>query len=87
MPWHPEEVSDPMTDVLTAYQELREAEAVADSLVKTARLNFGRAIHEARNLPRTRGRLKQDDIADEVGLKRERIRQIERLYEESLSES
>ena len=87
MPWHSEEVSDPMTEVLTAFQELREAEAVADNLVKSARLNFGRAIHEARNLPRTRGRLEQQDIADQVGLKRERIRQIERSYEESLDDS
>lgn len=76
-----------MTDVLTAYDELRAAEAVADGLVKAARLNFGRAIHEARNLPRTRGRLKQEDIADKVGLKRERIRQIERGYEDSLAQS
>ena len=76
-----------MSDVLTAFEELREAEAVAQTLITTARLNFGRAIHEARNLPRTRGRLKQEDIADKVGLKRERIRQIERSYEESLGES
>ena len=74
-----------MTDVLTAYQELREAEAVADGLVEAARINFGRAIHEARNLPRTRGRLQQDAIAAKVGLKRERIRQIERIYEKSLA--
>jgi hypothetical protein len=87
MPWHPVEVDDPMTEVLTAYQELREAEAAAQRLVDMARLNFGRAIHEARNLPRTRGRLKQEDIAEKVGLKRERIRQIERSYENSLDAS
>lgn len=75
-----------MGDVITAYRELREAEAAADRLVEMARLNLGRAIHEARNLPRTRGRLKQEDIASQVGLKRERIRQIERLYEASLSD-
>lgn len=74
-----------MSDVLTAYQELREAEAAAQRLVEMARLNFGRAIHEARNLPRTRGRLEQQDIAERVGLKRERIRQIERGYEQSLA--
>lgn len=86
MAWHPEEVSDPMTEVLTAFQELREAEAAAQGLIEAARLNFGRAIHEARNLPRPQ-RLEQQDIADRVGLKRERIRQIERGYEKSLAQS
>ena len=71
-----------MTDVLTAYEELRQAEAAAAHLIETARINFGRAIHEARNQPAAR-RVKQDAIAAKVGLKRERIRQIERLYEES----
>jgi vacuolar-type H+-ATPase subunit H len=84
MPWHPEEVSDPMTDVLQALEELREAEAAADRLVSMARLNFGRAIHEARNQPAAT-RLKQEDIAEKVGLKRERLRQIERSYEKTLS--
>jgi hypothetical protein len=73
-----------MTDVLTAFQELREAEAAAASLVERARLNFGRAIHEARNLPVSKGRVKQEEIVKEIGLKRERIRQIERSYEESV---
>ena len=86
MAWHPEEVSDPMTDVLTAYEELRHAEAAAARLVETARLNFGRAIHEARNLPASK-RIKQEDIAAKVGLKRERIRQIERIYEKASAES
>ena len=76
-----------MTDVLTAFQELREAEAAAQNLIDAARLNLGRAIHEARNLPRTRGRLKQEDIASAIDLKRERVRQIERIYEKSLAQS
>jgi vacuolar-type H+-ATPase subunit H len=84
--WHPEEVTDPMTDVLTAYEELRQAEVAAARLVEQARLNFGRAIHEARNLPAAR-RVEQQAIADKVGLKRERVRQIERLYEDSVSAS
>lgn len=75
-----------MTDVLTAFEELRQAEAAAAHLVETARINFGRAIHEARNLPRSR-RVKQEDIAAKVGLKRERIRQIERLYEKVAAQS
>jgi hypothetical protein len=85
MPWHPEEVADPMTDVLTAYEELRAAEAAADSLVTMARLNFGRAMHEARNRPLSAGRVRQDTIVEKVGLKRERLRQIEREYEKSLA--
>lgn len=72
-----------MADVLKAFAELREAEAAADALVRAARVNAGRAMHEARNLPRDR-RVKQDDIVKEVGLKRERLRQIEALYTESL---
>ena len=73
-----------MTDVITANERLRQAEAAAAEMIEAARLDLGRAIHEARNLPRTRGRLKQEDIAAQVGLKRERVRQIERLYENSL---
>jgi hypothetical protein len=71
-----------MADVLKAYAELKEAEAVADAMVRAARVNFGRAMYEARNLPRDL-RVKQDDIAERVGLKRERLRQIEALYTES----
>lgn len=82
MAWHAEEVPDPMTDVLTAFEELRQAEAAAARLVETARLNFGRAIHEARNLPAGK-RIEQGAIAEKVGLKRERIRQIERAYEKT----
>lgn len=85
MAWHPEEVSDPMSDVLTAYEELRQAEAAADSLVMAARVNFGRVMHESRHRPAAQ-RVKQDDIAQKVGLKRERLRQIERLYLDSLAE-
>lgn len=84
MPCDAGEVSDPMSDVLKAYQELREAEAAAEALVQAARVNFGRAMHEARSLPRGQ-RVKQDDIAAKVGLKRERLRQIEALYTDSLA--
>jgi hypothetical protein len=84
MACHPEEVSDPMSDVLKAYKELREAEVAADAMVQAARVNFGRAMHEARNGPVGR-RVKQDDIVEKVGLKRERLRQIEALYIESLA--
>jgi hypothetical protein len=83
MACNPGEVSDPMADVLKAYAELKEAEAAADALVRAARVNFGRAMHEARSLPRSR-RVKQDDIVAKVGLKRERLRQIEQIYTDSL---
>jgi hypothetical protein len=73
-----------MSDVLKAYKELREAEAAADALIKAARVNFGRAMFEARSLPRDR-RVRQDDIVEKVGLKRERLRQIEALYVESIA--
>ncbi len=74
-----------MSDVLKAYDELRQAEAAAEQLIQAARLNFGRAIHEARHVVPVGHRLKQEDIAREVGLKRERLRQIERTYEKSLT--
>lgn len=73
-----------MSDVLKAYEELRQAEAVAAGLIESARLNFGRAIHEARHRPGP-SRVKQEQIAEKVGLQRERLRQIERDYEATLT--
>jgi hypothetical protein len=73
-----------MTDVLAAYKALQDAERAAREMITVARLEFGRAMYEARHLPPHLGRVKQEDIAEKVGLKRERLRQIESLYVETL---
>src|SRR5262249_51386685 len=74
---HDEGVSDPMADVLAAWNALKDAEARAEAMVAAARLEFGRAMYEARHLPPHLGRVKRDDIVAQVPLKGERLRQIE----------
>lgn len=75
-----------MADVLAAYRKLRETEKAADAMVEAARLEFGRAMYEARHRPPHLGkRITRDDISDEVGeLKPERLRQIEKMYLDTL---
>lgn len=79
-------VSDPMTDVLDAFAALEAAQARADEIVAAARLEFGRAMYEARNLPPHLGRIQRSDIEKRIDgkLKYERLRQIEMLYADTL---
>jgi hypothetical protein len=78
-------VDDPMKEVLDAYQALRETERRAAEMILAARIEFGRAMYEARHLPPHKGRVKQETIAIEVDLKGERLRQIEKLYRDTLA--
>lgn len=75
-----------MADVLAAYRKLKEAQAAADAMVAAARLDFGRAMYEARHRPPHVGpRITRDDISAKVeDLKPERLRQIEKMYLETL---
>ena len=73
-----------MADVLAAYQALEDAEKRAKAMIAEARLEFGRAMYEARHLPPHLGRVKRDDIVAQVPLKGERLRQIEKAYADTL---
>lgn len=73
-----------MTDVLTAHQALEDAKAAAKAMIRAAEVEFGRAIYEARHRLPHEGRLEQKEIAEKVSLKRERLRQIEALYTDTL---
>lgn len=74
-----------MADVLTAYKALEEAEKAAKAMVEAARLEFGRAMYEARHRPPHLGKVEQKAIEEAVGLKRERLRQIEKMYTDTLT--
>lgn len=81
-----------MTDVLAAFDALETAEDSADEIVAAARLEFGRAMYEARNLPPHLGRVQRSDIEKSIAararrrkLKYERLRQIEKLYADTLT--
>jgi hypothetical protein len=74
-----------MADVLAAWKALKEAEDAAEKMIAAARLEFGKAMYEARHLPPHLGRVRRDDIAAQVPLKGERLRQIEDLYRKTLT--
>lgn len=86
-PCHDGRVDDPMADVLTAWKALQDAEKAAEAMVAAARIEFGRAMYEARHRPPHLGRARQQDIEKKVGLGRERLRQIENLYVSTLKAS
>lgn len=73
-----------MSEILEAWEHLQAVKRDASARIHQAELGFGRAIHVSRNRP-VPLRVKQSDIEAEVGLKRERLRQIEREYEESVA--
>ena len=75
-----------MTDVLTAYEAVEAAEKRAEEIVLAARLEFGRVMYEARNLPPHRGRVQRTQMAERLKgkLGYERLRQIEKLYADTL---
>lgn len=76
-----------MADVLDAYKALRAAEKAAEEMIAAARLEFGRAMYEARHRPPHLGRVRRDDIVAQVPLKGERLRQIEKAYSDTLMAS
>lgn len=65
-----------MGDVVTARRAYEQAQKDARDLVERARLNLGKAIHDAR-----RQEVSQDAIAKELGLTREQVRRFQREYE------
>lgn len=69
-----------MGDVVTARAAYERAQAEARTMVERARLDLGKAIHEAR-----RQDVSQDAIAKQLGLTREQIRRLQRMYETSES--
>jgi hypothetical protein len=68
-----------MGDVVTARRAYVQAQVDARALVERARLNLGKAIHDAR-----RRDVSQDAIAKELRLTREQVRRFQRMYEESV---
>lgn len=74
-----------MADVLAAHQALEDAKAQAKALIAAAQMEFGKALYEARHQPPHLDPPRQDDIAEKVGLGRERLRQIENEYRKTLS--
>lgn len=63
-------------DVVAARKAYEQAQQDARTLVERARINLGRAIHDAR-----RRDVSQDAIAKELGLTREQVRRFQREYE------
>lgn len=68
-----------MADVVTARRAYKQAQDDARALVERARLDLGKAIHDARKRD-----VSQDAIAKELHLTREQVRRFQREYEDSL---
>jgi transposase len=71
-----------MGDVVEARQAYEQAQKDARALIERARLNLGRAIHDAR-----REDVSQDAIAKKLGLTREQVRRFQREYEKSAEDA
>lgn len=65
-----------MGDVVAARKAYEKAQEDARELVRSARLDLGRAIRDAR-----RQEVSQDAIVKELGLTREQVRRFQREYE------
>lgn len=65
-----------MGDVVQARKAYEQAQKDARALIERARLDLGRAIHDARHQD-----VSQDAIAKKLGLTREQVRRFQREYE------
>ncbi len=69
-----------MGDVVAARAAYEQAQAEARTMVERARLDLGKAIHDARQQD-----VSQDAIAKQLSLTREQVRRLQRMYETSQS--